>query len=302
MLSLIIALGITGCNIGEVSKLKENNKPVIAVSIVPQETFVKAVAGDLVEVVTLIPPGYSPANYQPTPKEMESLSKASIYFSIGVPAEKSNILPKVKDLNKNIKVVSLDEEVGKKYPHRYFGEDEEHVHHEEEEIGDKHEHEGRDPHIWLSPKRVKIMIDAIKEELTSIDPKNSDIYIKNAEEYILKLDEVDREIRETLKGVEKQHFIIYHPSFGYFADDYGLEMIAIEQNGKKATAKTIKEVIDFAKKHNIKFIFYQAEFSDEQAKAIAQEIKGEVMKINPLASNYIENMKALAATFKKVLK
>ncbi|WP_099189438.1 metal ABC transporter solute-binding protein, Zn/Mn family [Tepidibacter mesophilus] len=304
LIYIIIVLGlflIGGCSNKEVyynegSDLKTDNIKV-SVGIVPEETFVKAVGGDLVNVQVMIPPGYSPANYQPTPKQMSKLSESQIYFSIGVPTEESNIVPMIEGLNENIKVVNLDDKVRKVYPDRVF--DEEHGH---EHDSDEHVHEGRDPHIWLSPKRVKVMIDEIKNELIELDPNNKKIYEKNASVYISKLDEVDKDIKSTLNNLTKQSFIIYHPSFGYFADDYDLNMIAIEEDGKETTARRLQEIIDFSKKNNIKFVFYQEEFDSKQADTIAKEIEGESIQVSPLSADYIKNLKSIADIFKEVLK
>lgn len=259
-------------------------KPTVVVSIVPQETFVKAVAGDLVNIVTMIPPGSSPENYAPTPQELQAFSKASIYFSIGIPTELAGILPKAYDINKSLKIVRLAEEVSEIYPARYFAPGE------------------RDPHIWLSPKRVKVMIDVISRELSVLDPENEAIYEMNAQEYKEKLDKLDRDIRDSLSGLQNRTFIVYHPAFGYFADDYDLEMLSLEEEGKEATAEEIQDKIDRAKREGIKVIFYQAEMDSRQARTFAGEIGGKAEQIAPLAPNYIENLEKIAQTFAALLK
>lgn len=295
---MLLSISMTGCGSDDGQKnldFSDEEKITVAVSIVPQEAFVKAVSGDLINIVTMIPPGNSPANYQPTPKEMTNLSESKIYFSIGVPTEKANILDKADEFNKDIKIVALDKIVGEEYPDRYFGEEDEHDHDEELER-DVHE-DGRDPHIWLSPKRVIVMIEAIKDELIEIDRDNKDIYEKNAEIYISKLVEVDKEIEAKLKGIDQKSFIIYHPTFGYFADDYGLKMITIEKDGKETTAKNLQNVIDFAKNENIKYVFYQEEFDSKQAETVAKEINGETIKVSPLSINYIENLRIITGKF-----
>jgi len=290
---MIIAVFFTfaGCS-GKSSP--SNNKITIAVSIVPEETFVRAVAGDKAEIVTMIPPGKSPENYSPTPQEMESFSRADLYFSIGVPAEEASILPKAKDFNSKIKIVDLAAIVGEVYPHRYFDEDEEHGSGNDE---DNHSHEGRDPHIWLSPKRVMVMIDIIAQELSNFDPQNKSFYEKNAQDYIKKLEELDSEIRQTLNNIKNKTFIIYHPAFGYFADDYGLNMVAIENEGKEATVKNLQHVIDIARSEGIKVVFYQAETDSKQARTLAEEIGGKVQMLEPLSADYINNLRKMANTF-----
>ena len=158
-LSLILcssSLFISGCATSQ-SKKKDSSKIQIAVSIVPESTFVEAVGKDHVEVTTMIPPGSSPETYEPTPKQMTEFSKSDLFFSIGMPLEKNQLIP---NLNTKTKVVSLDKAVQKQYPDLKLGEE-------------------RDPHIWLSPKRVIVMIDTIVEELSKIDPQNTAFYQNN---------------------------------------------------------------------------------------------------------------------------
>lgn len=273
---------------------KKEDKITVAVSIVPQETFVKAVAGDLIDVITMIPPGNSPANYQPTPNEISKLSDSKIYFSIGVNSEKSNILENIEEFNPDIKLVSLADKVGEIYPDRSFTVEENHDHAEDR---DHDLQEGRDPHIWLSPKRVKVMIERIKDELIELDSKNKEIYEENARAYIEKLDQVDIEIKEKLESLDQKSFIIYHPAFGYFADDYGLKMLTIEEDGKDTSAQKLQNIIELAKKENIKYIFYQEEFDDRQAEIVAKEIKGRAIKVSPLSPDYIENLRSMGDKF-----
>ncbi|QGZ99221.1 metal ABC transporter solute-binding protein, Zn/Mn family [Dehalobacter restrictus] len=286
-LTLILSLlVVTGCNSKE--KAAETSeaagkatvqKPIIAVTIVPEQTFVEAVCGDLAEVITMVPPGNSPENYEPTPQEREKFSKASLYFSIGVPTEEANILLNVGD----VKVVSLQKEVAAVYPERTF------------ESGE------RDPHIWLSPKRAKVMVETIAREMGELDAANKETYAKNAAAYIAQLDELDQEITSALKDVQSKKFIVYHPAFGYLADDYGLTMVALEQEGKEATAQHLQEIIDLAKKENIKAIFYQEEIDSSQSEAFAEEIGGKTIQLAPLAADYIGNLKKMAETMAEVM-
>jgi len=270
---------LVGCKDKETKVSDDGGRIKVAVSIVPEETFVKAVAGDLVDVVTLIPPGKSPENYSPTPKEMTKFSEAQIYFTIGVPAEESSILPRYKDINKNVKLVDLAEGVGEVYPHREFA------------PGD------RDPHIWLSPKRVEVMIDIIADELSAIDPENEEIYRKNANEYKQQLKNLDETIKKSMEALENKTIIVYHPAYGYFADDYGLTMLSLEEEGKEATIEDRINLINIAKAQNIKVIFYQAEVDDKQALSFAEEIGGKAVLVEPLAADYINNLMKMANAF-----
>ncbi|SHI08596.1 zinc transport system substrate-binding protein [Clostridium collagenovorans DSM 3089] len=277
---------ITGCNKDKDSNAKDktNAKPVVAVSIVPEETFVKEVAGDLVDIVTLIPPSQSAESYSPTPKDMQKFSEADLYFAIGVPAEENNIMPKISDFNKDLKVVNLDKAVSKEYKDLEFAPG------------------SRDPHIWLSPKRVKVMVDTIASELSTLLPEHKATFEENAKNYNAKLTELDNEIRSSIDKLDNKNIIVYHPAFNYYAEDYGITMHALEEEGKEATPHTLQDLIDFAKKEDIKVIFYQAEVDSKQAKSFAESIGGVTEMVEPLAPNYIDNLKKMTDTFLKVKK
>ncbi|MDD4171831.1 MAG: zinc ABC transporter substrate-binding protein [Syntrophomonas sp.] len=275
---------VAGCNDKQVSVPAGQSKLKAAVTIVPQATFVKAVGGDLVDVVTMVPPGGNPENYSPTPQQMMEFSNAQIYFAIGVPSEKATILPKIKDLNPDIKLLDLPALVDQKYPPHVFATGE------------------RDPHMWLSPKRVKEIVLITAEELSQLDPAHRDIFESNAQAYNTELDQLDQDIRASLTSVSNKTIIVYHPAFGYFAEDYGLNMVALEEEGKEATAINLQKVIDLAKKENIKVIFYQAEIDSKQSHAMAAEIGGQAEMIAPLDPDYINNLQKTVQTFARVLR
>ncbi|MBN1776697.1 MAG: zinc ABC transporter substrate-binding protein [Clostridiales bacterium] len=286
-----------------------NAAVTVAVGIVPEATFVKAVAGDLADIVTLVPPGNSPANYQPTATEMQQLSDAAVYFTLQMPTEQANILPKVSDFNADVKIVDLREAVAAVYPLLNMGEendydedhdfghdaDHEEDHNEDNEDGNEgHEYTGVDPHVWLSPKRAIVMVQTIAEELSAIDPANRETYRANAAAYIAKLEALDSYIQEKTEVMPNKSFIIYHAAYGYFADDYGLTMVAIEIEGKQATAAELQQVIDYAREQGISTVFYQAEFDDNQAATVAEEIGGTVAQAAPLSPDYILSLEEFA--------
>lgn len=279
---LTLLLTLTSACAQSISRGDE--KLVVAVSIVPQITFVEEIAGDLVEVICMIPPGSNAETYAPNPRQLQDFSKASVFFTIGVPPEKANILPKAKDFNLNLRIVDLAGQVSKAYPDLEIAPGE------------------RDPHIWLSPKRVKVIVDTIAEELSILDPGSRDIYYENAQKYKEKLDVADERIKRTLEDLETRTFIAYHPAFAYFAEDYGLEMLALEEEGKEATPQSFKRIIDRAKEEGIKVIFYQAEVDSRQSKTFAKEIGGRTVQIAPLAPDYIDNLERMADAFAGALK
>lgn len=280
---IILILVFPGCSIQNV---KDNNEKItVAVSVVPCAAFVKEIAGELVNTVTVIPKGNSPANYQPTTMEMQALSDADIYFVMQVPAEEANILPKVNDFNNDIILVNLRDAVSAEYPLRHISD-----HHHDDDTQDEEDEYTIDPHIWLSPKRAITIVDTIAGELSKIDPEHESIYNKNAADYIERLKKLDNDIKEIVSGMENKSFMIYHGSYGYFAGDYGLEMISLEADGKAPTAARMQEVIDQANALNITTVFYQDEFDDSQAQTIAEEIGGRVEKSAPLSEEYIQSL------------
>jgi zinc transport system substrate-binding protein len=254
----------------------ESEKPIIITSIIPMQTFIEKVVGENFEVVSIIPPGGNPTNYEPSPQEMAKISDALVYFTLQTPTERSNILPKIDEFNKDLDTVLVDESVASIYPVRYFDDDADH--------GDF------DHHIWLSPKRVISIVEVIAIHLGNLYPDQAEFFEANANNYIESLQTLDTHIIESVSQLESKSFIIYHPSYGYFADDYGLEMVAIEEHGKEETAQGIEDVIDYALENHIKVIFHQAEIDSNQAETIAEEIGGLTFMLTPLSPDYIQSM------------
>lgn len=268
---VVMLMGLTACNQAPLAESQEA-KPIVAVTIVPQATFVNAIAGDSVEIITMVPPGSSPETYEPTPQQMVEFSKAATYFAIGIAVEETKVLPSIGD----IPVVDLAEAVREEYPDRMFDEGE------------------RDEHIWLSPKRVKVMVQAITEELVRLMPENKDAFQKNSQAYVALLDELDQELVDIFAEMSPKIFIVYHPAFGYIAEDYNLEMVALEEEGKESTPQQLQSVVDLAKEQALKSVFYQQEVDSRQATSFAEEIKGSAVQLSPLSAEYIENMKTMA--------
>lgn len=265
---------LSACAVSGSAPSSAKQKPTVAVSIVPEAAFAEAVCGDCADVVTIVPPGSSPETYEPTPRQMEEFSSAQVYFAIGVPAEDASILPKIPS---GMTVVRLQDSVAAEYPDLQF------------------ESGGRDPHIWLSPKRVKVMVRKIAEEMSAADPANKDVYAANAAAYEARMDALDAQVRSVLSPVKDRVFLVFHPAFGYFADDYGLKMVALEQEGKESTAQHMQELVDLARAQGAKAIFYQAETDSKQARAFAEEIGGQTVQLEPLSGDYESNLKKMAS-------
>ncbi len=245
---------------------------VFAVSIPPQKAFIKAVCADLAEVLVLVPPGNSPANFEPDAKTMQKLASADLYFSIGVATEAANILPRLGDLE----VYDLAGAVAAKLPDRRLVSG------------------SRDPHIWLSVARVRLIIQTIADQASRLDPANQTSYAANARDYLEQLDQLAVELDRLLLPQAGKTVFVYHPSFGYLTDDYGLTMLALEQDGKEATAQHLQQMVDLALAKGIDTIFSQAEIDSRQSRAFAEQVGARVLVLDPLAEDYLENMLVLA--------
>ncbi len=270
LLVIIIAL-----NIFKNEKVEEiERKKVITVSILPQRYFVKKIVGEDYKINVMLPPGASPAAYDPTPKQLRELTDSIIYFRIGyIPFEK-NYIEKFRNLNPRMKIIDLSNGVDLIKKGKAI-----------------------DPHIWLSPKMVKIEVENIMKAMVLLNPQKSEEYKKNYIKFKKDLEELDEKITRELRDLKSNNFLVYHPSWTYFARDCNLNQIAIEVDGKEPTPKNIKDIIDLAKKEEIKMIIVQKQMSIQSAEMIAQEINGEVIQLDPLAENWYENMNKISETF-----
>jgi zinc transport system substrate-binding protein len=158
-----------------------------------------------------------------------------------------------------------------------------------------------DPHIWLSPKLVKIQAKNILDGFLKIDEKHKDIYMENYKKFIKEIEDTDSKIKDTLSNLKNRKFMVFHPTWGYFADEYNLEQIPIEVEGKTPSMQTLAKLINKAKKDNIKVVFVQPQFSKKSAEIIAKQIGGKVIAVDPLAENWSENLISVSKVFKKVL-
>lgn len=272
---LLGAILLGGCAQGPIQQSSATLK--ITVSILPQRTFVQRIGGEHVEVNVMVSPGESPATYEPSPAQLRALSEADAYVSIGVPFEQA-WLDRIAAGNAEMMMVDTTEGI--------------------QRIGGP---ENPDPHIWLSPRLVKIQAETIYEALAKLDAAHAKDFQDNLNAFLADIDALDAEIRETLAGVEQRSFIVFHPSWGYFARDYDLEMMPIEVGGQEPSAAELAEMIARAREEDIKVIFAQPEFSTEAAETIADEIGGEVLLISPLAEDWLANMRRVADTLARQL-
>jgi zinc transport system substrate-binding protein len=170
------------------------------------------------------------------------------------------------------------------------------AHHQHETNGE-HTHAGEDPHIWTAPENVKIIAKNMYDALAKYDSANAPYYKKNLDAFLASVDETDKQINKILSNLKKSRsFMVFHPSWGYFAKAYNLEQIAVEVEGKSPKPRELVMLIKEAKEEKVNAIFTQPEFSDSAAKIIANELHIPVVKISPMAPNWSENLIHMAKT------
>lgn len=320
----------------------------VAVSVPPIAWMVDQLAGEHVEITTLVKPGDSPHAYDPTPRQVAELSTVPLYLAIGVPFEQV-WLPRLVKNNAEMQVVHLEEGLntrhfgsGEAHDH---GHDEAHAHeqdahhdgdHDDHDEHDEHhdehadheaheehhgEHEGHeehhgehhdehadhqehgaqhdededlgeaDPHLWLDPQRMQTVVERAAEVLEARLPQHASEIDANEQRLLKTLSELDAQIAQTLAPYKGRNFLIFHPSFGYFADRYSLEQHAIEVSGREPTPREMATLITRAKDENIGTIFVSGQFSQTAAKRIASSLEAEVAVLDPLAEDYLDNLK-----------
>lgn len=266
------------------------SKPEITVNILPQKYFVEKIVKDKFEINVMVKPGSSPHNYEPKPSQMKSLVSSKVYFLVGDPFEQA-WMDKFKQNAKNTLFVDTTKDIEKiemeeHEDHDVPTEEAKHDDHNHE----KHDHSGLDPHVWLDPILVKTQAKNIYEAMVEIDSQNSDFYKTNYEEFIKELDALDENIKTILTPYKDKAFMVFHPSWGYFAKRYDLEQISIEIEGKEPKPNELVELIEEAKKHDIKIVFIAPQFSQKSAKTISKNINANVVAIDPISGNWKESM------------
>lgn len=271
----------------------------ISVSIAPQAFFAEKVGGDRISVHVLLPPGRSPATYAPTPAHISQLTRSRLLFRIGVPFERG-VLPGIEQTVENLEIV----DTRKGITLRKISE-ETHAHGHEDHGTDmthaSHADEGYDPHIWLDPLLVKKQAATMRDALVTIDPGGEPDYRENCRLFQKELEDLDARIKEVLAPVKGASLLVFHPSFGYFAEAYGLRQVAVEKAGKSPKGKELSRLIKKAKTENVRIVFVQPQFDQNAARNIAAAIDGAVVPLDPLAREYIANMEAMARAVAEAL-
>ena len=268
----------------------------VFVSIAPQAYFVQQIGRDRVDVQVLVEPGADPHTYEPKPQQMVALSKAALYFAVGIEFEAAR-LDKLTAINPRMQVIHTDHGI-MKLPMATHGD-----HDGNDEHGEDHTHRtGLDPHIWLSPPLVMLQARSILTALQAADPAHRSAYETNYRAFILELVDLDAHLRTTFDGLKGSSFMVLHPSWGTFAHTYGLNQVPIEVEGKSPKPAQLRTLIERAQSNRIKVVFVQPQFSSKNARQISKAIGGRVVAVDPLARDWAANLRHVAEEFKDAFK
>jgi zinc transport system substrate-binding protein len=263
--------------------------PTVFVTIAPQKYFVEKVAQGRVDVRVMAPAGSDPHHYEPKPRQMAALSGAAAYFAIGVNFE-DLWLAEFAAAAPDMKIFHTDRNIDK-IPI----------------AGHDHEDGGRDgerldPHVWTSPVRVVKLAAAIRDGLAEIDPERAGEYRRGYNEFEAELNELDRRLKRIFQEKPGAKFLVFHPAWGYLAHDYGLTQVAVEKEGKSPKPARLAQLIREAREEGIEVVFVQPQTSGRSARVIADAVGGQVVRADPLAPDWKENLERAAEKFRKALR
>jgi len=280
---IVAALALASCN---------NNKsdsgtvrPVAFVSVQPQAWLAEQIGGNDLLVEVLVPPAQSPATYEPTPKQMAALEMADVYFRIGVPFE-SRFMSKLRAIIGDEKIVDLRRNTTPRFLSGHS--------HDAGDNADDHHGEVPDPHIWLDPQLVKIQARTVADELARLIPAAAGHFESRRQQLEARLDSVDAVVDSLLAPYRGRTIYVFHPSYGYFTDRYGLTQVAVEIDGKEPSARQLSDLITAARTDRINTLFVQPQYSTKTAATVAAAIEADLVTLDPLSRDYFDNLVDMA--------
>jgi zinc transport system substrate-binding protein len=268
-LFFFLSLVLVSCGGGNKSV---SNKRIITVTIEPLRYFTEQIAGDKFDVVAMVPKGSNPETYEPTAKQMVDLSESDLYIKVGNIGFERTWMKRLQANAPHAIVIDSSEGID------YI-------------IG---RHKAKDPHTWMSTTNASIIANNIYKILAEVDNKDSIFFKQNLKNLLTKIQNIDTRIRENLTKDKSNAFLVYHPTLSYFARDYGLKQITIEEEGREPSPASLEKVISIARADNVKTIFTQKEFSDSNIKLVKESLNSETVEINPLSYHWDKEMLKVA--------
>ena len=255
---MALVLGTLACG----ARTESGSEPVVLVTIQPLAYFVEGVTGNAVRIETLLPPGANPHSFEPGITELRSLEKASLLVTVGHPGLgfEQAILSR---LPKSGRLVVVD---------GFEGVD-----------------PGPDPHLWLSPPETKLLVRNLTSALSAQMPERADVFSSRSDSLLAHIDTLDKQLR-TILTIPNRTFYVFHDSWGTFARTYGLEQVAIEQEGHEPGPDWVATVIVQARADSVRSIFIEPQMSRQSAELVASEVGAQVGVLDPLASDWSDNL------------
>lgn len=263
---------------------QKSEKPILTVTLEPLRYFTEAIAGDNYEVVSMVPKGSSPESYDPTPQQLVNLSKSQAYFRIGYIGFEQAWMKKLEANCPNMKVYNTSKGID-------LIRDKGHWH------GDHFHEGGVEPHVWNSIQNALIIADNIYQALCELDSTHQEDYQKRLDVLKQTIRQTDANVRTLLENADST-FLIYHPALSYFARDYGLKQVSIEEGGKEPSPAQLKALIETCRNENVHTIFVQQEFDQRNAQLIANELGVNIVSINPLSYDWVKEMIRISEALK----
>ncbi len=273
------------------SSLSYSSKIEVFVSILPQQSLVEKIGGDYVHVNVMVKPGQSPETFEPSPKIMSIYSKSDIFFTIGLPFEQVWI-KRVASLNDDILVVNTQQSLENIMGDQLLESKHAHSH------GDEHKF---DPHTWLSPKLYLAQARIIVQNLSLKIPDKKEHFVSNYNELEYKVNALDESFSNLFELNPKKNFVIFHPALSYFAHHYGLNQVSIEIEGKEPSARQIAKIVNRIKDEKVAYILIEKQFNQVIPKTIAHSVGAQLLMVDPLALDYLTNMRDIAVKINQAL-
>ncbi len=276
LLAFAVALLLTAC---EENSRNTGDDRSIYVSIAPLKAVARSNYGRRFPIVVLVPAGASPESFEPTPKQFIGLNRARLILNVGLLDFEQNLLQKVERQEKIVDLSRGIDIIAGCCSHSH--------------AGHRHAH-GVDPHVWTSPRALRIMARNAYEAIHAAFP-DSTRYTIRFEQFDERLEALDRSVGERIARSGMRRFLIYHPALTYYARDYGIEQLSIEHEGKEPSARRLAELIETGRREGIRNVFYQSQFPASSVEIIARDLGGETVAIDPLAEDVVRNIESITS-------
>lgn len=277
---IILYIFLAGCKGTQKKNDHEGGKPMVSVTIEPFRYFVNQIAGDKVDVNVMVPAGSNPETYEPTPQQMVKLSESALYLKVGKIGFEETWMKKLTDNAPDMKVE--DTSVGIT-PVKTAG--------------------GiADPHTWMSIRSARTIAKNICKSLCALLPTDSTLFKSNCSKWAARLDTLEQQLQQVMDNSGKGHvesFVIYHPALTYFAHDYSLNQLPIEEEGREPSIAQIKALVEKAKRENITTVFIQKEFANRNTQTFLNATHARATEINPLSYEWEKEMIFIAKNLTK---